>query len=257
MERKGEVNTDKHHYKIQAVVFDLFHTLVDPEDYRPRDFVRTKKIADLFNLDPGEFAKYWSETSPERCTKRRKTVEYVADYVAKIKGKPASRPELAVAELTLGRYQDLAIRNPSTSIRQTVAHLKYDFIELGLLSNADEREVSAWPVSPLASEIDAVCFSFDIGYMKPAKEAYAIVLNRLGVTAQSAAYVGEGPEELQGARDTGFGFVVFTREHVGNNGVRTPEEIKRASEIANVTIDRLSELPPLIEKAPISFSSVT
>ncbi len=237
-------------------MFDLFHTLVDPEDYRPKDFRRTQKIAELFNLDPREFAKYWAETLPERCTKPRKTVEYVADYVTKITGKPASRPVLAVAELTLGRYQDLAIKNPSTSIRQTVARLKYDFIELGLLSNADEREVSAWPTSPLASEIDAVCFSYDIGYMKPSKEAYSIVLDKLGVPAQSSAYVGDGPEELQGAKDAGFGMVVFTREHVGRNGIRTPEEIKRASEIADVTLDKLSELPPLIEKAPV-FSSVT
>jgi putative hydrolase of the HAD superfamily len=236
------------HFKIQAIVFDLFHTLVDPEDYRPKEFQRTQKIAELFHLDPGEFAKYWADTLPERCTKPRKAVEYVADYVTKIAGKPASRPELAVAELTLGRYQDLAIKNPDTTIRQTLARLKYDFIELGLLSNVDEREVSAWDLSPLASEIDAVCFSFDIGYMKPAKEAYSIVLNKLGVPAESAAYVGGGPEELQGAKDAGLGMVVFTREHVGRNGIRTPEEIKRASEIANVTINKLSELPLLIEK---------
>lgn len=240
-------NSSKH-YKIQAVVFDLFHTLVDPEEYRPKDFQRTKKIAELFKLDPDEFARYWAETTPERCTKRRKAVEYVADYVLKITGKPASRPELAVAELTLGRYQDLAIKNPDTKIRQTLARLKYDFVVLGLLSNADEKEVSSWPVSPLASEIDVVCFSYDIGYMKPAKEAYSTVLKKLGVPAQSAAYVGDEPEELRGAKDAGFGMVVFTREHVGRNGIRTPEEIKEATEIANATIDKLSELPLLIEE---------
>jgi putative hydrolase of the HAD superfamily len=248
------LSADKH-YKIQAIVFDLFHTLVEPEDYRPKDFHRGQKIAELFNLDPSEFEKYWAESLPERCTRPRKSIEYVADYVARITGKPASKPVLAMADLTLGRYQDMAIKNPKTSIRQTVARLKYDFIGLGLLSNVDEREVSAWPISPLASEIDAVCFSFDIGYMKPAKEAYSAVLNRLGVNAQSAGYVGDGPDELQGAKDAGFGMVVFTREHVGRNGVRTPDEIKRASEIADVTIDKLSELPLLIEKAPV-FSTV-
>ena len=236
-------------YKIRAIVFDLFHTLVDPEEYRPKEFQRAHKIAELFNLDPNEFAKYWAETLPERCTHPRKAVEYVSDYVMKTTGKPASRPELAVAELTLGRYQDLAIKNPDTSIRQTLARLKYDFIALGLLSNADEREVSAWPVSPFASEIDAVCFSYNVGCMKPAKEAYSIVLRKLEVPAESAAYVGDGPEELQGAKDAGFGMVVFTREYVGKNGFRTSDEVKKASEIATFTIDKLSELPLLIERA--------
>ena len=73
-------------------------------------------------------------------------------------------------------------------------------------------------------------------------------MKKLGVPAQSAAYVGNGPEELRGAKDAGFGTVVFTREYVGKNGIRTPGEIKEATEIANVTIDKLGELPLLIEK---------
>lgn len=33
-----------------AVVFDLFHTLVDPEDFRPHDFKRLEALSDEIGL---------------------------------------------------------------------------------------------------------------------------------------------------------------------------------------------------------------
>lgn len=237
------------HFKVQSAVFDLFHTLVDPEDYRPKDFRRTDKIAELFRLDPEEFLAYWSGILQERCTKPKKTIDYVQEYVWKITGKPCSRQDLTIAELILGRYQDLAIKNPDTVVRQTLASLKYNGLKLGLLSNVDEREVSAWPYSPLASLFDTVCFSYEIGCMKPSKEAYSIVLDNLRASAQSSVYVGDGSDnELRGARDAGFGLVIFMRGHVAKNGLRTQDEIGEFRDIADFTIENLTALPSVIEK---------
>jgi FMN phosphatase YigB (HAD superfamily) len=143
------MSSAKHRFKIQTLVIDVFHTLVDPEDYRPKDFRRTDKIAELFKIDPEAFAKYWSEILEQRCTKQKKTIDYVQEYVSKITGKSCSKKDLAMAELILGRYQDLAIRNPDILVPQTVASLKYYGLKLGLLSNVDEREVAAWLYSPL------------------------------------------------------------------------------------------------------------
>ena len=238
------------HFKVQSVVFDLFHTLVDPEDYRPKDFTMTSKVAELFKLDQDAFSKYWSETLVERCTSRsRKTLDYVEKYVQKTIGKPCSKDDLMIAEFILGRYQDLAIRNPDPMVRQTLAKLKYNGVKLGLLSNVDEREVSAWPYSSLASLFDAVCFSCESGYMKPSKEAYSLVLNRLGTLAQSSIYVGDGgSEELAGAKDAGFGFVVFMRGYVAKNGLKSQEEIRKLVTIADLAIDNLTEVPFLIDE---------
>lgn len=237
------------HFKVRSAVFDLFHTLVDPEDYRPKDFRRTDKIAELFKLDPDAFSKYWSEILQERCTKPKKTIDYVQEYVTKTTGKSCSLQDLTIAELILGRYQDLSIKNPDTLVRQTLASLKYNGLKLGLLSNVDEREVSAWPYSPLASLFDVVCFSYEIGCMKPSKEAYSIVLDNLSASAQSSVYVGDGSDhELRGARDAGFGLVIFMRGHVAKNGLRTQDEIRESTDIADFTIGNLTELPSLIEK---------
>jgi putative hydrolase of the HAD superfamily len=245
-----ETMSAKKHFKVQSVVFDLFHTLVDPEDYRPKDFRRATKLAELFKIDVDAFSKYWSETHQERYTSRsRKTLDYVQKYVEEATGNPCSRNDLGIAEFILGRYQDLAIRNPDPMVRQTLAKLKYGGVKLGLLSNVDERDVSAWPYSSLASLFDAVCFSYDIGYTKPSKEAYSMVLNRLGTLAQSSFYVGDGgSDELQGAKDGGFGLVVFMRGYVAKNGLKTQDEIRKLTDVADLTIDNVTEIPLLIDK---------
>ena len=43
---------------MRFIVFDLFHTLVDPEDFRPKDFHRAERIASLLQIDPDAFSSY-------------------------------------------------------------------------------------------------------------------------------------------------------------------------------------------------------
>lgn len=238
------------HFKVESVVFDLFHTIVDPDDFRPKDFQKLAKIAELFRLDLDPISKYWSETRLERYTSRaKKTVDYVEKYVEKTTGRTPSKADLVTAEVILGRYEDAAIRNPETAARRTLSALKYEGKKVGLLANVEERDVSSWLSSILAPQFDAVCFSYETGYMKPSKEAYSLVLGRLGSAAQSSIYVGDGEvDDLAGAKDAGFGLVIFVRGYVAKNGLKTRDEITTLSNTADVTIDNISELLPLIEK---------
>jgi hypothetical protein len=71
-------------FRVESVVFDLFHTIVDPEDFRPIAFHRADKIADIFNLDPHKFREFWESTKHEGCTSRsKKVIDYVQEYVTK------------------------------------------------------------------------------------------------------------------------------------------------------------------------------
>ena len=236
--------------KIEGIVFDLFHTLVDPEDFRPTDFKRTEKIADLFKLDKEDFTKFWESNYRARYTSdSKKVVDYVEEYVTKTLGKPPSKQDLMLAELILGRYQDLAIEKPRPMVRGVLSSLRARGIKLGLLSNADEREARSWKGSSLATLFDSVCFSFEIGYMKPSKEAYSIALDRLGVLAQSCVYVGDGGEgELNGAKEAGFGVTVFMKGFVSRNGLRSFEELKAFALASDYTIDSLADLLLLVSK---------
>jgi putative hydrolase of the HAD superfamily len=238
------------HFNVETVVFDLFHTVVDPDDFRPKDFHKLEKIAELFKIDLDPFQKYWEETRVERYTsKARKSIDYVEKYVAKTKGEPVSKADLVTADVILGRYEDMAIRNPETAVRRSLSALKYYGKKVGLVANVEERDIDSWLSSILATQFDAVCFSCETGQMKPAKQAYSTVLGRLASPAQSSIYVGDGDgQDLSGAREAGFGLVVFVRGHLTKNGSKTQDEIQTLASIADTTIDSVAQIPALVEQ---------
>ena len=232
---------------LRAVVFDLFHTLVDPEDFRPRNFRRTVRVADLLQVDHDHFTSYWEQTSSIRNTNRSNTVvKLVEKYLSKT-GRTSDADILAQVDYELGRYQDLAIVHPRPNVGPLLKTLAGQGFKLGLLTNSDEREIREWPHSQLVSYFDAACFSCEIGFEKPQLEAYRKVLERLGTPASEAAYVGDGgSNELEGARAAGFGLVVFMKMFVADNGLRTSDELGVFMESADTTAETLEELPVIL-----------
>lgn len=223
-------------------MFDLFHTLVDPEDFRPKDFNRASEIARLFSIDAEGFSKYWLETRIQRNSTRTRVVVHLEEYLRrqKVQVDPVL---LAAADDLLGRYQDLALLGPRPEIESVVKRLNDQGTKLGLLTNCDEREVREWPRSPLSKFIYATSFSFSTGFVKPSIEAYSSILDKLGVVPADVVYVGDGgSDELLGARNAGFGLTVFSKQFVSTNGLRKPSEIEEFSRQADWTITRLEEL---------------
>jgi putative hydrolase of the HAD superfamily len=242
-------NVRARHFRVQSIVFDLFHTLVDPEDFRPKGFNRAYRIADLLKFeDKDRFAEWWKGTEPERhLSKSKKVVEFVDDYASANLGRCCTREERAQINLICGQLQDIAILNPRPEILAALGILRARGTKLGLLSNADESEVANWSLSPISIFFQSACFSFEIGYSKPSKEAYASVLHRLGAEAPSSVYVGDGGHnELEGAKNAGFGLVVFIEGFVSKNGMRGSEELKRLESSADWKIKGLNELPRIL-----------
>ena len=114
---------------------------------------------------------------------------------------------------------------------------------LGLLSNAEEREVRSWPQSPLAPFFNSASFSFETGKLKPELSAYHAVLRGLGADAASCAFVGDGgARELVGARSAGFGRIVFMRAFVSKDGLCTQKELEEYAAQSDEVTDNFSEL---------------
>jgi putative hydrolase of the HAD superfamily len=232
-----------------GVVLDLFHTLVDPEEFRPPSFHRATYIAEALALDPVRFAAFWTASTAARNRHREPSVaERIARFCAE-EGRPISAPQLAGVVHRMNQFQSEAIEHPHPWVLRELATLRARGYRLGLLSNADEAEVRAWPRSPLADCFDCVVFSSDIGSLKPEPEAYRAVLHGMGdVQPAHATFVGDGmSEELGGARRAGFGRVVFMRGFVAHNGLRTAAEVENLAREADLTIDRLDELHALLE----------
>jgi putative hydrolase of the HAD superfamily len=235
--------------RIQAVVFDLFHTLVDPEVIRPKDFRRAYRIAEVLSVkDAEKFAFWWRENERERhIAGSKKVAEFIDDYLWETAGRHCTREQLEQIDHITGHLQDLAILSPIPEALETLKRLRDDGLKLGLLSNIDEREARHWESSPLMPLFEAVCFSFKIGWSKPSTQAYSTILESLGVPAGVSAYVGDGGhDELSGARRAGFGFIVYAKGIVSSSGIRSPDIMDKHGKEADATITNLRELPPLI-----------
>jgi putative hydrolase of the HAD superfamily len=231
----------------RGLVFDLFHRIVDPEDFRPKDFRRTERAAEVLGVDAEAFSTYWSETSLIRNTKRSMTAISLIERFLARKGVICDRDLLAKADHELGRFQDMALVNPHEEVVSALRIMRHHGLKLGLLTNCDERDVRQWPNSPIAPFFHSVCFSFDIGVMKPALRAYQTVLERLGETSKESVYVGDGgSDELSGAKAAGFALVVFMEGFVALNGLRKPSEIQGFRSMADTSIQRLDALVPLL-----------
>lgn len=232
-----------------AVVFDLFNTVTDPDDFRPKDFNTIAKIAEIFNLDTAAFEKYWNESAQIRNTSRsRKPLDLIEDYVSRNNGRLPSKGDLLIVDTLLGRYYDLALQNPRSDVVVTLHNLKYMGFKLGVLANTTSREISTWFRSPLSGVFETCGFSCNTGFVLPSKEAYNDILTRLGVDAGSSVYIG-GREKgsLRGAKDVGFGKVIFMEGFVAKHHLQSATEMAESESIADVTVMRISELEELLK----------
>jgi putative hydrolase of the HAD superfamily len=65
----------------------------------------------------------------------------------------------------------------------------------------------------MVSYFDVVCWSSDIGFRKPSKEAYATVLEKLGVNAEITLMVGDSElADIQGAMNLGMKTILMTQK---------------------------------------------
>jgi putative hydrolase of the HAD superfamily len=233
---------------VRAIAFDLFHTLVDPDDFRPPEFRRAREVARLLGVPVDPFVERWAAGFPERLVTAAPSVAERAMALAKELGAspdPAGAP--AVAAL-LGRFTDLALLSPRRSVLATIERLRTDGWVLGLLSNCDELERRRWPDSPLSRLLPAALFSCDLGLAKPDPAAFRSLVPRWGgVPLEEAIFVGDGGhDELEGARRAGFAKVIFQHQFVSVNGLRPAEANRVLRSQADATLEDLAELPALV-----------
>ena len=224
-----------------ALVFDLFHTLVDPEQFRSPGFHRVEAVADVCRLDRDRFGAFWSATYVERETTPIDPVELVERFCEKERG-PLTADERASIDDILGICQDQALRAPEPRIVELVAKLARRR-PIGVLSNCHQREVRCWDESPLARHVTVFGRSCDIGAMKPDLRPYQWIAKQLQIEPSESVYVGNGSsDELVGARQAGFGYIVHSNVFDRSNGlVDLGEQLRRASQ-ADTTVDSVDEL---------------
>lgn len=240
---------------MRAVVFDLFHTLVDPEEFRPPDFDRAGRAAEILGIGSAALRVFWERELLDLVASSSDPAERAASYARDL-GHEVRRRQVAAVSDALGRYQSLALERPIAGAVPAPTALREAGLRLGLLSNAHTRDVVGWVTTPLAPCLDATVFSCLAGVAKPDPAACDAMLGSLGVVPAEAAFVADGGSgELDGVRRHGFGLVVLVAGPALRSGLRSEGEVAGLEREADLRIDSVVDLTDLVAMRTMGFST--
>jgi len=212
-------------FKPEAVLFDLYSTLVDirTDERDPLVWMRLAyflRSRGVHGVVPAELSRAFFERSQRWQEQRGSTethpeVDVLAvfqEVLAEIAEVPFERS--FVTEVTqLFRLLSLRHLDLFPDTLPTLEALRPHF-KLGLVSNAQrvflEPELAALG---LPKWLQVTVISSDHGYQKPDRRLFEIALGRLGVTASEAVFVGDTvSRDVCGAREAGIFAILLDRE---------------------------------------------
>lgn len=230
--------------KARAIVFDLWYTLICPEDFRGIGKSSSGQIPGLLGFDAGHFGSHWRSLQPIIYRSARPLQQHLQEYAVGI-GRDLTPEELRAFDLIWSAH-DAALISPRPEVLAGLDDLRAQGFRLGLLSNAHEREMRYWSESPLATRFEVACFSFEIGSAKPERPAYETVLDRLGAAAAEAVFVGDGAsQELLGARNAGIAHCIHMQGFLKDLNVDA-SMIQHQAEQASFAVDSIGEMAGLL-----------
>ena len=235
--------------KFQAVIFDLFGTLVD-------GFVSSvgqlhAELPAALQVPPEQFVQLWRQTSEMRTNGTFQTVEASIKYVCDNIGVQVTAEQMTKAVEIRLRHISQALR-PRPDAITTLARLKNEGHKIGLLSNCSVEIPILWPETEFADLIESPIFSCQERLKKPDLRIYQLACERLGVTPEFCLYVADGENhELAAAAKVGL-HPVLIRNSSQDNG---NELLQEAREWQGDAISTFLELLKLIDvRAPTILS---
>ena len=210
--------------RYQAVIFDLFGTLVDNPKYladgRGGWDRMMRGVADALDMDVEVLQRVWSETEDQQFKGTFSTVEAYLKHVCQHVGVPANPVGIAEAvAIRLDYLKSVAI--PRSDTMSTLVRLKDSGHKIGLLSDCVLEDALNWPHTPMAPLVDAAVLSCEVGLRKPDPRIYWMTCERLGVTPGNCLYVGDGGSgELTGASRVGMDAVLIRAPYDTSRGDR-------------------------------------
>jgi len=179
---------------LRAVIFDLWNTIaVWPEDLwaetRPR-------VAEHLGLTVEEFESRWyGELAHMR------EIGPMSDVLDLFDLSPDDVERVTALRREVTRKGLV----PVPGAVETIAALRERGLKTGLITVCSEDVVSLWEETDFHGLFDAEVFSAAVGLRKPDPQIYGIALEKLGVEAKDAMFVGDGAnDELGGAERVGM-----------------------------------------------------
>ena len=192
--------------KIQAVIFDMYETLVT--QFESPLYYGTQ-IAEDLGLSPAEFLPGWRATEEDRATGRL-TFEETIRMLLHRHGLYTPERHRQVVQRRIAIQAD-CFTHLHPDILPMLSQLKARGLQIGLITNCFSEEARLIRESPLFPWFDAPCLSWEVGVRKPDPAVYQMCLAQLGLPAETCLYVGDGgSRELETARLLGLQAVQAT-----------------------------------------------
>lgn len=236
---------------IQAILFDLGNTLMYPAAPWPPifdhagkamgEYLRSRKL----NVDSASFSNEFRErinqyyAERERSMLETSSLGVLKDMLAE-QGYPNLPHELL--RTALDHYYAVTQANwliESDAI-PTLKKLRAAAFHVGLVSNAsDSRDVLALVDKfGIRDYFDFILVSADCGYRKPHPRIFELALSHWGYLPDEIAMVGDKLDaDISGARPLGI-YTIWIKRRAKN--------AEPTSTSPNVTVESLSEIPPLL-----------
>jgi putative hydrolase of the HAD superfamily len=225
----------------QAIIFDLFGTLVD--DFVSSTRPMNAELLTALDLPRDPFTPHWRMTSDMRTIGEFQTVEASIEHVCTSIGVSISTEQMTKAVAIRLKYIRQALE-PRADALPTLRQLKDDGYKIGLLSNCSIEIPILWPETPFADLFDSAVFSSRERIKKPEPRIYQLACERLGAVPETCVYVADGENfELAAAAQVGLRPVLIRREAQGN---RRGELLREADEWREDSISNLAEILAIV-----------
>lgn len=185
---------------MQAVIFDLFETLITEEN-------RPKMYGDQLMQQLGGYSAqlqaHWDALWLPRWRGEYPDTQSVLRTIYRQEGIVVDDARLSQLSLQRDQYKRNAVQQVAPDILDMLSALKHAGYQIGLISNCSPEEVSEFSKNPIRPYLDVCVFSCDVGYVKPEVEIYQICASRLQLPCTRCLFIGDGgSQELSGARQT-------------------------------------------------------
>ncbi|GHO82932.1 HAD family hydrolase [Dictyobacter formicarum] len=233
--------------KYDAIIFDLFGTLVD--NFPPIAFKQLlTQLADVLQVPASEFIHLWNGVLwPKRMRGEFPTVQAAFSYVCTSLGVVPTEAQLEEAARMRLDYSRRSLV-PRVDTVETLRCLKEAGYARALISDCSMEVPQLWETSALAPLIDVPIFSCVVKLKKPDPHIYALAFERLGIPPEHCLYVGDGgSRELTGAVAVGMQAVLICAPHEKDKG--HDEHQQEVDGWRGPRIETLKEVLALVDEA--------
>jgi putative hydrolase of the HAD superfamily len=220
----------------KAVIFDLFHTLTSVESSSDGSLPST---AEVLGVDRAAWNDQLLKHSRDRLVGLETDPFQIIARMARAIDPSLSDERIRLATTNrMARFR-AAILGIADETVAVLEELKARGKRLGLITNADVAEISAWEESRVCHLFDSAVLSCRVGWAKPEPQIFELSLAQLGVKAAEAVFVGDGgSDELRAARQSGITAIMMA----GVIRRLRPGEIAARAAQADYVIEDLREL---------------